>query len=199
MQGLDTITGRIQSDAQAEIDRITLNAEQEAERIRTGYAAMAERESADILAKGRRAAEERGERLVSAAKMEAGKMTLTAKQDMLDRAFDLAQQRLLLLPEEDYVALLVKLVVAAASTGTEKLIFNQSDRTRFGVKVASQANDALSAAGKTGGITLSEQTRPIQGGVIVSDGAVEVNCALETLVRLARPEVAGQVSQLLFA
>jgi V/A-type H+-transporting ATPase subunit E len=50
-----------------------------------------------------------------------------------------------------------------------------------------------------GGITLSEQTRPIQGGLLLSSGAVEVNCALETLVRLSRTELTHEVSELLFS
>ena len=37
------------------------------------------------------------------------------------------------------------------------------------------------------------------GGLLLSDGAVEVNCALETLVRLSRTDVTGEVSKLLFA
>ena len=73
MQGIENITGRIQADAQAEIDRIQADAAREAERIRAGYAQRAGREAADILSRGERSARERGSRLVSAAQMEARK------------------------------------------------------------------------------------------------------------------------------
>ena len=47
-------------------------------------------------------------------------------------------------------------------------------------------------------LTLAEETRPIQGGFILLDGKVEVNCAFETLVRLQRTEMAAQVAAALF-
>lgn len=199
MQGIENITGRIQADAQAEIDRIQADARAQADKIRAGYTARAQREAADILAKGEKSAQERGARLVSAAEMEARKMTLAAKQEVLDEAFDLALDKLLKLPEEEYIALLAKLAVNAARTGHEQIILNQSDRARLGVKIAAQANELLTAAGRTGELTLAPQSQPIQGGLLLSDGAVDINCALETLVRLSRTEVTGEVSKLLFA
>lgn len=199
MNGIENITGRIEADAQAEIDRIQADAAREAEKIRAGYAARAQREASDILTRGEKTAAERGSRLVSAAQMEARKMNLAAKQEVLDKAFALALEKLTQLPEEEYVALLAGLAVSAASTGGEKLIFSPADRARYGVKVATRANAALEAAGRTGALTLSEQTREIRGGLILSDGSVEVNCALETLVRLSRSEITGEVSKLLFA
>lgn len=198
MQGIENITGRIQADAQAEIDLILADADAQAGRISAGYASRADRECADILARGEKSAEERGRRLVSAAQMESRKMILATKQEMLDRAFDLALEQLLHLPEADYITLLAKLAAACARTGTEQLILNPNDRARMGAQVAAQANLLLSGAGRTGALTLSELTRPIRGGVLLSDGAVEVNCALETLVRLSRTEVTGEVSKLLF-
>lgn len=198
MQGIETITGRIQADAQAEIDKIRADAAQKAEKIRADYAARAEREAADILARGENSAAERESRLISAAQMDAGKMTLAAKQELLDQAFQLALDKLLHLPESDYIALLAKLAVSASAAGTEHIILNAADRTRVGDKVCAAANRLLADAGKTASLTLSEETRAIRGGLLLSDGAVEVNCALETLVRLSRSELTGEVTQILF-
>ena len=128
MQGIENITGRIQADAQAEIDRIQADAQAQADKIRAGYTARAQREAADILAKGEKSAQERGARLVSAAEMEARKMTLAAKQEVLDEAFDLALDKLLKLPEEEYIALLAKLAVNAAHRS--RADYSQSIRSR---------------------------------------------------------------------
>lgn len=198
MQGIENITGRIQADAQSEIDRILADAQAEAEKIRAGYTSRGDREVADILARGERAAQERGSRLVSAAQMEARKLTLAAKQEVLEQAFDLALDQLLALPEEDYIALLAGLA-AKAGEGNEAIILNAADRDKVGAQVVAKANELMSAAGKTGRFTLSDQTRAIRGGLLLSDGAVEVNCALETLVRLERGELTGEVSKLLFS
>ena len=50
-----------------------------------------------------------------------------------------------------------------------------------------------------GKLTLSEETRPLKGGFILSDGKVEVNCSFDTLVRLQKTETAGEVAKRLFS
>jgi V/A-type H+-transporting ATPase subunit E len=198
MTGIENITGRIQADADAEIAQIRQDAAAQVEQIQADYEKLSRQEAEEIVEKGQKMADERGARLVSAAQMEAKKMTLAAKQEVLDEAFALALEKLTKLPEEEYVTLLANLIVKASSTGYEQVILNQVDRARYGVKACVKANEQLEAAGKVGGITLSEQTRPIQGGLLLSSGAVEVNCALETLVRLSRTELTHEVSELLF-
>ena len=48
-------------------------------------------------------------------------------------------------------------------------------------------------------LTLSKETRVIQGGFILKDENVEVNCAFDTLVRLQKAETAGEVVKKLFS
>lgn len=198
MKGIENITGKIAADAQAEIDRINADAAAQVAAITAGYEAKAQKEAADILAKGEKNAQERGKRLVSAAQMESKKMVLAVKQEMLDQAFELALDQLTRLPEGEYVDFLAKLVAETSVTGKEKLIMNVADRARYGVKAATRANELLEKAGKPANITLSEQTRDLKGGLLLSDGAIEINCAFETLVRLARTQVTGEVTKVLF-
>lgn len=166
-----------------EIDELTAEARRQADEIAARYDAQAKRECEDILARGRRNARRAGmERLASVAQLECRKLELAAKQEMLSRAYDKALEQLLNLPEQEYTALLADLAVKAAVTGREAVILSQKDRTRYGKQVVTAANERLNG----GRLTLSEQTRPIQGGVILSDGDVEVNCSFETLVRLQR-------------
>ncbi|WP_297210288.1 V-type ATP synthase subunit E [uncultured Flavonifractor sp.] len=194
MDGIEKITGRIAEDAGREIEGILSEARRQADEITARYEAQARRESEEILARGRRNADERVERLASVAQLDARKLELAAKQEMLSRAYDLALEQLLSLPEKEYVALLAELAVKASSTGREAVIFSQKDRTRYGKAVVTQANERLG----DGHLTLSEQTRPIKGGLILSDGNVEVNCTFETLVRLQRGELDREVAQVLF-
>ena len=227
MNGIEKITQRIDQDAQSEIDKILGDARAQAAEILARYEAQAQKESEDIVARGEKNAAERQDRLASVAQMEAKKLTLATKQEMLDKAFDLALDRLVSLPDEEYVALLADLAARAATTGREQLIFSQKDRARIGKQVVAAANEKLaktvapelpdalaeSKAGAildkvvsgasallagTGMLTLSEETRPLRGGFILSDGDVEVNCAFETLVRLQRGEISGEVAKVLF-
>ncbi len=198
MTGIENITGRIKADAQVQIDQVRAAAAAQVAEIQSGYEKRTQQESEEILRKGKAAAEERESRLSSAAQMESRKMTLAAKQEVIEEAFALALEQLCKLSEKATIGLLATLIVRASSTGSEQVILNQADRTRFGVKACELANKQLAAAGKTGNITLSEQVRDIRGGLLLKNGAVEVNCAYETLVRLVRSEVTGEVSKVLF-
>lgn len=194
MNGIEKLTQQINADAQVEIDAILAEAKEKADAISADFAQRAEKAAAERLAKGTEAAAQREERLISMADMERRKAILGAKQDMVGKAFDKALEQLCALADADYVAMLTKLAVSAAPNGKGQLIFSQKDRTRVGKDVVLAANEALN-----GSLTLSEQTRPMAGGFILSDGAIEVNCTFETLVRLQRGEIAGEVAGVLFA
>ena len=113
---------------------------------------------------------------------------------MRERAFAAAFKQLSELPDGEYVGLLAGLAAKASSTGREEVILSQKDRARYGKQVVTQANERLG----DGHLTLSVQTRPIRGGLILSDGDVEVNCTFETLVRLLRGEMDRTVVEVHF-
>ena len=48
-------------------------------------------------------------------------------------------------------------------------------------------------------LTLSDETRDMEGGLTLRDGNVEVNCAFETQLRVLRESMAAQVAAVLFA
>lgn len=195
MNGIEKLTQQITADAQVEIDAILAEAREKADAVTADYTQRAEKAAAERLAKGTEAAAQREERLIAMADMERRKDLLAAKQEMVGKAFDKALEQLCNLSDGEYVAMLTKLAVAASNSGKEQLIFSQKDRTRVGKDVVIAANEAL----ENGNLTLSEQTRPMRGGFILSDGAIEVNCTFETLVRLQRGEIAGEVASVLFA
>lgn len=199
MTGIEKITARIQADAQQEIDAVLAEANSQAVEIDARYAAQAKQAETEILEKGRQSAAELRQRLNSNAQMDAKKQELAAKQALLDEAFQLAYEKLTQLPEREYEDLLAKLAVRASTSGKEQLIFSQADRATFGGKVTAKANGLLAKAGKTAELTLSQTTGDFQGGLLICDGDVEVNCTFETLVRMARNEIVGDVTKALFA
>ena len=194
MNGIEKITQRIASDAQAEIDRILGDARDEAARITANYRAQADAEAQELADKNERAAAEQEERLISAAQMKASRLQLAAKQEMVEKAYIQALDKLCALPEEQYVAILADLLVKASSNGKEEAVFSPEDRERVGEAAVAKANEL---SGKQ--LRLSDETQPIRGGFILKDKNVEVNCTFETLVRLQKAETAGAVAQKLFA
>lgn len=198
MTGIEKIIGRIAGDAQSEVDAVMAQAKTQADAVTAKYAEQAASERDELLKRGQKAAAEREERLASSAQMEAKKMMLAAKQEMLDAAFNKAMDAMCAMKGDEKVELLAKLAVRASSNGKEQIIMSQADRDSVGAKVVKRANAMLAAAGKDGAMTLSTKSGAFKGGLLLSDGDVEVNSTFETLVRLTRSEIAGEVAKVLF-
>lgn len=193
MNGIDKIIQRIEADAQTEIDRILNAAKDQAEEIAELYQGRADAEAAELKARNEKTAAEREDRLVSSAQMEVRKTALAAKQQMLEKAYTQALDKLCSMPDAQYIETVAALLVQAAPKGTGKVIFAPAEKERIGKAAVEMANEKLG-----GQLTVAEETRPIRGGFILSDGKVEVNCSFDTLVRLQKNETAGAVAKILF-
>ena len=198
MNGIETITRRIEEDTQAQVDEIRAEADAKCEEIKAKNDEMAQEIYWSLVKKGAKDAEQRLERLGSVAELEAKKRVLAEKQELISAAFDRAKELMLNMPEEDYTKFLATQAYKASRNGAEQLIFSKKDRAHYGKKVCTMANDMLSAEGKNAGLTLSEETRDIEGGVILADKDVEMNCSLETLLRISKRYIARDVAKILF-
>ena len=205
MNGIEKITGQIDADVQKEIGAALDQARAQAKEIEARYESQAQTQGEALRRKGEQDAALRRERLVDVARLEARKTLLAAKQDMVGQAFDLALKKLLELPDQEYIALLAKLAVAASRTGREQVILSQKDRSRYGKQAVTMANDMLAkkagprAAQTDGMLTLAEESRPMAGGLILRDGKVETNCSFEVLIHLQRDALSAEVARALFA
>lgn len=204
MNGIEKITGQIDADVQKEIGAALDQARAQAKEIEARYESQAQTQGEALRRKGEQDAALRRERLVDVARLEARKTLLAAKQDMVGQAFDLALKKLLELPDQEYIALLAKLAVAASRTGREQVILSQKDRSRYGKQAVTMANDMLAkkagprAAESAGMLTLAGESRPMAGGLILRDGRVETNCSFEVLIHLRRDALSAEVARVLF-
>ena len=194
MNGIEKITARIETDARAEVEAILREAEEKAKAVAAEYKAKAEAEAKAAAAAGEEAAKHHAERLESAAHMEAGQLQLGAKQACLDEAFARAKKKILALPDAEYAQLLAKMAVRASKSGKEEIILNAKDHRRVGEQVVAKANEMR----KNGKLTLSGVTREMEGGLILRDGSVEINCAVETELRVLRENMAAEIAAILF-
>ena len=193
MNGIEKIAGRIISDARAEADAVRQEAEASANEVRQQAQRDAAALKAQLIQEGSAEAEALYARLVASAGTDAKKSALAVKQDILEQAFALAVTKLRALPEEKYVRLLASLADRASETGKEQLILNADDRAKYGEAIVKQAN---AISGRS--LTLSEETRPIVGGLILSQGRIEVNCTLDALAAQSRTELSAEAAKRLF-
>jgi len=197
MNGIEKITARIAGDAAAEIEKLQAESKAQCDEIAKKSAAEAQEEYARLLKQGTLNAKHRQERLNSVAELEAKKIVLGEKQDLIARTFDRAVEMLRDLPEDKYIAFLAKLAAEASSDGTEQIVLCARDQ-RLGLAIRDKANDLLKAAGKSGGLTLSGDARDILGGLVLTKGNIETNCSLDVLVSAYKNELAGEVAKTLF-
>ena len=198
MIGIEKILAHIQSESDNECKAIEDSAAEENKRILAESKKAEQDEYRDLIDTGTKEAEQRIERLNSLAVLESKKRVLMTQQEMVAEAFNHAAKTILGLPEREYIQFLVKLACSASLTGSETVILSQSDLGRFGKEVLDASNSALSAAGKTASLTLSEKTADIGGGLILSGGDIEVNCSIEALLAEHKNELSPKIASVLF-
>ena len=193
MNGIEKIAGRIISDARAEADAVRQEAEVSANEVRQQAQQDAEALKTKLIQEGAAEADALYARLVASADTVAKKSALAVKQELLSQAFALAVAKLRKLPEEKYIRLLASLADRASETGREQIILNAEDREKYGDAIVQQAN---AISGRS--LTLSEETRPIVGGLILSQGRIEVNCTLDALAAQSRTGLSAEAAKRLF-
>ena len=198
MNNINKITDRILSDARQEIGALEAETKARCEQIEADGKAAAQDAYWQQFKKGTANAALRLERLGSMAQLEAKKQVLREKQTLIGEAFDRAVELMRTLPDAEYTKLGAYLTADAAVTGNEKVILSAADREKFGPAVVEKANAVRAGRNQPAGLTLAEETRPISGGAILSDGQVEMNCSLDVLVNAGKGELAGEVAKILF-
>ena len=193
MNGIDIIKNKILDEANVSVKKILDNAEKEAAALKAEAEKLAEREKAARLEKGTKVAEESRRRIVSATDLEQRKAILNLKQEMIAKAFAQAGEKLSAISGKDYEDLLVRLIVKNSSTGREEVEFNAADQA-IAADVIAKANEKLGGAG----LTVSSKVADFAKGVLLRDGAIEVNCSLATLVGYMKEGLTAEVAKLLF-
>lgn len=193
MNGMEKITARMKEDAARSLSELNAKTEQELRRIREESAARAEKER-ETAGRAHLAAQERYERLCSAAEMETRKLTLSAKQKVLAETYDRALEILCSMPREEYLSLLVRLLKAAGGKGDEKIALSAKDRDEIGETLVERANKELNAH-----YTLAGEAADIRAGLVLISKECDVNCSFETLLALSREKTERGAAKLLFA
>ena len=193
MKGTEKIIAHIQADAKTQADAILAQAEQQCAGIREDYDSKAKEAYAEKIRAGVKKCEDLAESKSRIAQMESKKSVLALKQEMVSEVFARAKDVVLSLPAEKYCAFLTRLAVQSAPDGKGQIILNAADRKNYGETVVKQANAALG-----GKLSLSAETGDFAGGLIVRNGAVEVNNTLELLIDLCRGNIAAEGAKMLF-
>lgn len=195
MNGIEIISDKILSEAQSKAADVIAEAEQAARELAAQTALRAERDAAAAVESARLRSLDIEEKARLSAELERKKRIASEKQSLISQVFDDALAHLLNLPSDTYRALLVSLAAKAAADGEGgELLLSERDRAAHGQAVI----EALNQRGEGKPLTLSADVAAIPGGVVVRRGRVELNNALDVIVRMLSEETAPEVSQALF-
>lgn len=195
MNGIEAILTQIREDAERQAADLTADAKRQAAELLAEGERQAQAEADAVAAAGTARAAAMLEKARQDAAIESRKHIAAERQKLMDSAFDRALDALLTMPEADYAALLANLCVSACADGQGgELLLSAKDRVRVGAAVLERAQKHMPGVS----LTLSQDTVPIRGGVVVRRGQVELNCALEILVRMQAEQCSGEVARTLF-
>lgn len=197
MTGLENITKQIIGEAEAAAEKARISAASEASTI-LADARQENQKNAELL---RAETEEKAAAIVEHAKSGAAlkhrQAMLAAKQELIAEMISDAKNSLLQMDDESYFAMLLKLAVKSAWPSAGSILLNERDLARAPKDLQARLNTALQAV-PGAALTLSDETRSIDGGFVLVYGGIEENCSFEAMFYDKREALQDKVQELLF-
>ena len=192
----EQVIKKILSEANNEAAKIKAEADekQAAEQSKLAEQLSEYKKQSGILAK--KAAEEKKEHLLAAARMDIAKEYLAAKGKMLDEVFEKAQEQMQNLPDDEYIRLMTKLMLDAVETGDEEIIVDKNEK-RIDQEFIKNINREL-GPGFKGNLRLADEKQNLGAGFILRRGKIKTNLSLDVLLERARKELEIELAKELF-
>lgn len=190
MAGSEAIINKIISDAKENADVTLKAADKRAEEI-----IAAAKVNAEEYLKKERTASEESERLIverrkTVAALDAKKIALKARQELIDECFEAAEKRILSLGKEEYLAFVGKLVEENSEDGD--LLVLSSEEKYIDAAFVEALSEKL---GKKLGI--SDEKETYVGGIVLRSSSCDKNLTLKALLRSVREDKEKEIAGIL--
>jgi V/A-type H+-transporting ATPase subunit E len=196
MSGLDRILNQIEEEAKASADAILSQAKEQAAEILAEADAQVETVEAEAKTRQTAAEEDILKKASSAAQMSRKQQLLAAKQDVITRILEQAKATMLALPDEEYFAVITKMLDEFVLGDEGEILFNKKDLGRL--PAGYEKVIAKASVNKGGSLTLSKETRPIDGGFVLVYGGIEENCSFEAIFASEKESLRDKIHSVLF-
>ncbi|MDT8303183.1 MAG: V-type ATP synthase subunit E [Sedimentisphaerales bacterium] len=192
----EQVVEKILADARAEADKIKKQADDKetGEQNKLSEQLDEYKKQTQILAQ--QAGEDEKSHILAAARMNIAKEYLAEKRKILDEVFEQAHRQLQNLPDDEYRALIKKLLLEAVETGDEEVIVDTNEG-RINHEFIKKINRDL-GQGFKGSLKLSGKKQNIGAGFILTRGKIKTNVSIEVLLDQARKELEIQLAKELF-
>ncbi|MHC4148555.1 MAG: V-type ATP synthase subunit E [Planctomycetota bacterium] len=192
----EQVIKKILSEANNEAAKIKAEADekQAAEQTKLAQQLSEYKKQSGILAK--KAAEEKKEHLLAAARMDIAKEYLAAKGKMLDEVFEKAREQMQNLRDDEYIQHMTKRMLDAVETGDEEIIVDKNEK-RIDQEFIKNINREL-GPGFKGNLRLADEKQNLGAGFILRRGKIKTNLSLDVLLERARKELEIELAKELF-
>ncbi|MBQ6971998.1 MAG: V-type ATP synthase subunit E [Synergistaceae bacterium] len=190
---LADIKAKIKNEAQAQIKaleaendekvrEISRKVNAEIKEVQDTYAARLGREEPEVL-----------RRREIVAELDAKRIDLGVRQQLMGEAFEAALKQMVELAPDKYVKFADKLMAQAVVTGSEVVFVGKNEK-----HLDQRWLDGYNSAHNTK-LTLSADRLPISGGFVLRNDRIDTNCSWEMLIEDARADIETEVVKRLFA
>jgi len=193
----EQVINKILSDAKAEAEKISSQANRQRQAEQTKFGEELDEYKKQTEALAQKAAEDKKTHILAGARMQVAKELLAEKRRILDEVFNQAEEKLRSLSDDEYLSLMLKLMLKAVETGDEEVIVDKNE-TRIDQRFIKLVNREL-GPGSKGNLRLSEKKADIGGGFILRRGKVKNNASLGVLLAQARKDLEMKLAKELFA
>lgn len=193
MSALDNILSYIEKESQDSVNSIIAEAKDEANKIIADAQIQAEEEYFKILDQADIEGQLMFERAVSNAHIERKKRLLSVKQKNINLIISEARECLIKISDKDYFIAILRMVEKFALPKSGEIVFCERDYNRLTHENIENINKAASKNG--GSLTVSKETREIDGGFILVYGKVEENCSFKALFENSHDSLCDMINR----
>lgn len=198
MSNLENLSSKIIEDANIKAEAILKEAKDNEASLIESKVKVAKELEQQMLEKAKIEASTAKQRIISNAQLAIRNEKLVAKQEMINKVFSSALEKLLVMNDEEYLGLLKRYILSMPIVGNEEIILPGKYKSVVSDKHLAQINTALLASGKVGEIKFSSDVRDIKSGFIVLKNGIEINNTFESLVNSLRDELESEIVKDLF-
>ena len=189
----ENLLSKIILDAEAQAEEIKTTAEQASAVALDNAITSFNAEFEKVISKAKTDGEEIITQAVLNAEIEARKILLKAKQEVLSATIEKSLEKLMKLPDSEYIALITDMIARVADAG-DTVIISRNDEKRLTAEVIAKISKVI---GKK--LTLSNERGDFLGGVILSQNGLDKNMTLENELSEIKQERINKLSTKLFS
>ena len=190
MTGLDKMISQILEEAQSLAKEKEAKAAQEADAIRAEAEQETKKQTEAIMKKAEQDVKDNQARLKSADEQKRRTALLAAKQEIIAEVIESAYQKFCSMET------IRKMIGTYVLPQEGKILFSEKDLARmpesFPVELARIADE------RGGKLTVSQETRSMEGGFVLLYNGIEENCSFRAIFDAKRDELQDRVHKVLF-